>query len=257
VAECSDEERKPETNGIARVTEEDRGMQNRDKAATATESTRRREGRRRARASRAPADSASTRRPGEGRTRRATSRRRRESARKRAGRRRAGSPGNGWWGWWALREAAARWRRRSAAAASSARSGGSASTWPREGSARAAGARRKSACSTSSRRSAAAYGDEGEADAAEGRPRALDGGGSGVEGKRKDGCGGSRGGTDSRRCGAWRPDMTGGGGSGAEVGGRGPDEARSGLWTMDYGLVVTPVASRRRWLVWKGWAVIS
>jgi hypothetical protein len=80
--------------GIARITEGE--MPTREKAATAMERTRRREGRRRARASREPAESARTRRPGEGRMRRATSRRSIESARRRARPRRAGNPGNGW-----------------------------------------------------------------------------------------------------------------------------------------------------------------
>jgi hypothetical protein len=87
------------------------------------------------------------------------------------------------------------------------------------------GARRKSACRTSNRRSAAPYGDEGEAE--EGRPRDLDGVGSGVEGKRKDGCAESRGGTASRRCGAWRSDMAAGGGSGWRWTGGGE------AWTVD------------------------
>jgi hypothetical protein len=195
-AECSAEDRRPEAKGSARSTEWEGDMAASEREAAATEITRRREGRLRARASNAPAESARTTRPGEGIRWRDANRRRRDSARKRAGRRRWRSAGKGW-GWVLV----AVGMTTTAAAERMARSGGSRKRWGREGSARAADARRKSEWSARRRRSAAAYGEApapAPAPAPAGR-RVLDGVGRGVVGKRKEGWAARRGGTARRR----------------------------------------------------------
>lgn len=94
-AECSTEERRPETKGSARSTVWEGEITASEREAAATEMTRRREGRLRARASNAPAESARTMRPGEGMKWREAKRRRRDRDRRRAGRSRWWAAGKG------------------------------------------------------------------------------------------------------------------------------------------------------------------